>query len=284
MAEKRMFAMKIIDSDAYLNMPHSAQNLYFHLAMRADDDGFIDNPRKIMRIINASEDDIRVLLAKGFLLQFENSIIVIRHWWIHNYIKSDRHKPTLYSEEKGQLECDKDSKIYNKKESVPVLETEWKQNGNTLDTKRSIDKISIDKTSIDKTREEEYSVEPLQGNSDCDEFSNETSSPIFISLPKIGSPSSPSKIYHVTEEYLAKLEATYPAVDVRQQLREMKHWLEVNPTKKKVNVPAFVARWLAKDQDRGGNIESVPSKKASYKSESYEGSQDWRKKVVGGAK
>lgn len=126
----------------------------------------------------------------------------------------------------------------------------------------------------------------IKKDNTCGEVSSETisASPVFISLPKIGSPSSPSKIYHVTEEYLAKLEATYPAVDVRQQLREMRHWLEVNPTKKKVNVPAFIARWLAKDQDRGGNIESVPSKKASYKSESYEGSQDWRKKVVGGAK
>ena len=103
----------------------------------------------------------------------------------------------------------------------------------------------------------------LEKYNTCDEFSNETSSPIFISLPKIGSPSSPSKIYHVTEEYLAKLEATYPAVDVRQQLREMRHWLEVNPTKKKVNVPAFIARWLAKDQDRGGGIQSSPPKKSA---------------------
>lgn len=106
----------------------------------------------------------------------------------------------------------------------------------------------------------------IKKEEDCVELSDEISpppSPIFISLPKIGSPSSPSKTYHVTEEYIAKLEATYPAVDVRQQLREMRHWLEVNPTKKKVNVPAFIARWLAKDQDRGGNIESSPPKKTA---------------------
>lgn len=253
MAEKRMFAMKIIDSDAYLNMPHSAQNLYFHLAMRADDDGFTDSPRKIMRAINANEDDLKLLLAKGFLLQFENSIIVIRHWWVHNYIKKDRYKPTIYEEAKRQLETDGEHKIYNKKESVPVLEPEWNQNGTTLDTKRSIDKNRLDKIRLEERREE-----------DSAEVSSETTaptSPIFISLPKIGSPSSPNKVHHVTEDDIGKYESTYPAVDVRQQLRQMAHWLEVNPTKKKVNVSSFIARWLAKEQDRQGSKPVVKSAK-----------------------
>ena len=103
MAEKRMFALKIIDSDAFLDMSTSAQNLYFHLAMRADDDGFISAPKKIMRIIGASIDDLRLLAEKRFILTFDTGIVVIKHWRIHNYIAKDRYTPTVYKEEKEKL-------------------------------------------------------------------------------------------------------------------------------------------------------------------------------------
>ena len=104
MAERRMFAKTIIDSDAFLDMPMSAQALYFHLAMRAYDDGFVNNPRKIMRMVGASDDDARILLAKRFLISFESGVVVIKHWRIHNYIRNDRYKPTVYAEEMAQLE------------------------------------------------------------------------------------------------------------------------------------------------------------------------------------
>ena len=86
MAEKRMFSNQIIDSDSFLDMPATSQNLYFHLAMRADDEGFINSPKKIMRSIGANENDFDVLVAKGFLIGFESKIYVIKHWWVHNYI------------------------------------------------------------------------------------------------------------------------------------------------------------------------------------------------------
>ena len=94
MAERRMFAKTIIDSDAFLDMPLSTQALYFHLSMRADDDGFINNPRKIQRMIGASGDDLKLLLAKSFLIPFDSGIVVIKHWRIHNYIQKDRYKGT----------------------------------------------------------------------------------------------------------------------------------------------------------------------------------------------
>lgn len=103
MAERRMFAKTIIDSDAFLDMPCSAQALYFHLAMRADDDGFLNNPKKIQRMVGASDDDLKLLLAKRFILAFESGVIVIKHWRIHNYIQRDRYKPTVYTDEKAQL-------------------------------------------------------------------------------------------------------------------------------------------------------------------------------------
>lgn len=104
MAERRMFAKTIIDSDAFIDMPLSTQALYFHLSMRADDDGFINNPRKIQRMVGGSDDDLKLLAAKRFIIPFDSGVVVIKHWKIHNYIQRDRYKPTVYSEEKSLLE------------------------------------------------------------------------------------------------------------------------------------------------------------------------------------
>ena len=106
MAERRMFAKAIIDSDAFLDMPLSTQALYFHLSMRADDEGFVGNPKKIQRMIGASDDDCKLLVMKRFILTFESGIIVIKHWKIHNYIQADRLKETTYLEEKSMLTLD----------------------------------------------------------------------------------------------------------------------------------------------------------------------------------
>ena len=104
MAEKRMFSKKIIDTDAFLEMPQSTQNLYFHLAMRADDDGFVNNPKRIQRIVGAADDDMRVLEAKRYILHFDQTgVIVIKHWRIHNTIRKDRYTPTLYTDERNSL-------------------------------------------------------------------------------------------------------------------------------------------------------------------------------------
>jgi hypothetical protein len=119
MAERRMFAKTIIDSDAFLDMPLTTQALYFHLSMRADDDGFINNPKKIMRMIGASDDELRLLVAKSFIIPFESGVCVIKHWKIHNYLRSDRYKPTVYVEEKSMLNT-KENKAYSMK---PLEET-----------------------------------------------------------------------------------------------------------------------------------------------------------------
>ena len=98
-----MFSLQIVDSDAFLDMPASSQLLYFHLSMRADDDGFVGNPKRIMRTVGASDDDFKVLLAKRFLLTFESGVVVIKHWRIHNLIRHDRYTETKYVEEKSAL-------------------------------------------------------------------------------------------------------------------------------------------------------------------------------------
>ncbi len=101
-----MFAKTIIDSDAFLDMPVTAQWLYFHMAMRADDEGFVNKPRSVMRMIGARDDDARVLIAKKFILPFESGVIVIKHWKIHNYIRGDRLSHTKYNEERKMLDVD----------------------------------------------------------------------------------------------------------------------------------------------------------------------------------
>lgn len=103
MAERRMFAKTIIDSDEFLDMPLSTQALYFHLSMRADDDGFINNPKKIQRSIGATDGDAAMLVAKKFIIPFASGVVVIKHWRINNYLRNDRYHETVYQEEKKAL-------------------------------------------------------------------------------------------------------------------------------------------------------------------------------------
>jgi len=145
MAEKRMFAKMIIDSDVFLDMPQSAQNLYFHLNMRADDEGFINAPKKIMRIIGSNQNDIEILLAKRYLLSFESGVIVVKHWKMHNAIRSDRMKPTMYVEEKSQLTV-KGNGAYSDHKSALVDRSPQ----DVAESPHSLDKISIDKNRIEK--------------------------------------------------------------------------------------------------------------------------------------
>jgi len=103
MAKRRMMSLDIVDTDLFLTMPASTQNLYFHYLARADDDGFIDSPKKIMNFVKCSDDDLKILIMKSFIIPFETGICVIKHWKMHNYIRSDRYKETVYLEEKSQL-------------------------------------------------------------------------------------------------------------------------------------------------------------------------------------
>lgn len=103
MAKKRMFSLSVVDTDAFLDLPASAQALYFHLGMRADDDGFLGNAKTIQRMIGASADDLKLLIAKGYLLTFENGVCVIREWNVNNTLKKDRYQPTKYVAEKSAL-------------------------------------------------------------------------------------------------------------------------------------------------------------------------------------
>lgn len=138
-AERRMFAKTIIDSDAFLEMPMSTQCLYFHLSMRADDDGFINNPKSIMRIIGCKDDDVKILIGKKFIIPFESGVVVIKHWKIHNYIRNDRYKETKYKDEKSTLELDENN-AYTQT-GIPI--------DNQMETQVRLGKDRLGKVNID---------------------------------------------------------------------------------------------------------------------------------------
>ena len=162
MAERRMFAKTIIDSDIFLDMPLSTQALYFHLSMRADDDGFINNSKKIQRMIGCGDDDLKLLIAKKFLLPFESGVVVIKHWRIHNYIQNDRYTETNYKFEKSTLNID-ENKSYTLEETgrkliknkIIKVKNELYPNcihdGYVMDTQDRIGKDRIGKDKLEET-------------------------------------------------------------------------------------------------------------------------------------
>lgn len=147
MAERRMFAKTIIDSDAFLDMPQSTQLLYFHLSMRADDDGFINNPKSITRNVKCNDDDLKILTAKKFIIPFESGVVVIKHWKIHNYIARDRYKETKYKQEKSTLALDENNGYTLHEEN---MYTDCQQSVYELDTQVRLGKDSIGKDREDK--------------------------------------------------------------------------------------------------------------------------------------
>ena len=164
MANRRMFALTIVDSDAFLDMPPSTQNLYFHLGMRADDDGFVNNPKTITRYIGSKDDDLKLLEAKKFIISFPSGVIVLKHWRINNYLQSDRITPTKYQKEKCSLDLHKNGAYSLVKEHEINKNTECIQNVYNVYTQESVVKSSLDKNSIGEERVNTSIPTPTQVN------------------------------------------------------------------------------------------------------------------------
>ena len=152
MAERRMFAKTIVDSDMFIDMPMSARLLYYDLVMRADDDGFVNSPKKIMRFVGASMDDMNVLIAKQFIIPFESGVVVIKHWKIHNYIQKDRYKATSYQAEKERLTLKNGTYYIDDLPDVSNLDTECIQDVYSLDTQDRLGKDRLGKDRLGKDR------------------------------------------------------------------------------------------------------------------------------------
>jgi hypothetical protein len=145
-----MFSLGVLETDAFLDMPLSAQALYFHLNLRADDDGFVGNPKRLTQSLGANLDDLKLLVAKRFLIAFDDGVIVIKHWRMHNAIKRDRYTQTNFTEDLMMLDI-KDNGAYTLRDGA-LLENKWSTDGAQMAQTCSADKIRIDKVSKDKDR------------------------------------------------------------------------------------------------------------------------------------
>lgn len=249
MANKRMFNMKIVDSDAFLDMPLSTQCLYFHLNMRADDDGFVGNPKKVMRIIGASEDDLKLLIAKRFILTFENGVIVIKHWRIHNTLSGGRYHETVYLDEKESLLL-KENKSYSFSSGEKIDDSRLVEMYNpTAENKRRTNGEQTENAVIEEVVVLDLDKDKGLDNNININKSKERSSSVtdpdttFINIPVQG-----GQYFTVTYGYVDELKALYPDVDVEQALRSMVGWSNANSKKTMNGVKRFINNWLQKDQ------------------------------------
>ena len=175
MGNHRMFANSIIDSDKFLDMPLTTQVLYFHLGMRADDDGFIGSPKKILRGVNCTEDDLKLLIAKGYLITFDSGVIAVTHWNVNNSIRKDRKKDTFYQTEMDML-CSENGIYSIDNDYGNRLTTTCQPTDNQVSAQDKVreDKISKDKIREDNTREDnkEKEEENLKNSSLSDSLSS----------------------------------------------------------------------------------------------------------------
>ena len=230
MAERRMFAKTIIDSDAFLDMPVTSQLLYFHLSMRADDDGFINKPKTIMRMCGCKDDDMRLLITKKFIIPFETGIVVIKHWKIHNYIRNDRYKETKYKEEKSTLILDENNSYTT---GIPSV--------NQMDTQVRLGKDRLSKDSIDN------SILPDSGESEHP-------------TPKINTPVKHKYGEYnnvlLTDEELQKLKTEYS--DYQERIERLSSYV-ASTGKSYKNHYATIRSWARNDAEKPGRKEMVPS-------------------------
>ena len=243
MANKRMFSLTVVDSDAFLDMPLSAQCLYFHLNMRADDDGFIGNPKRIQRLIGASEDDLKLLIVKRFVLTFDSGVIVVKHWRMHNTLSSNRYSETVYTEEKSCLLL-KDNKSYSFNSGEP-LDDKKKVKSSKRQTRRNIDATKTDTDiglgidiDLDKGIDKDISI------AQSDFIAHE---PEIITITL-----NDKTEYPIYQTMINEWIELYPNVDVMQELRNMKGWCNSNPTKRKTTrgILRFITGWLSREQDK----------------------------------
>ena len=226
MAERRMFAKTVIGSARFLRMPPTSRLLYYDLGMAADDDGIVE-AFSVMRTTGATEDDLRVLASKGFVKVLNEDLVTyISDWSTNNQLRKDRYRPSVYAELLVRLG------------DVTTMATDWQPSVNQMETQ-----VSIGKDRLGKGSKEDTYV------SSCAEPETASTPPV------IGLPLNDGTEYGITEEQCREWTELYPAVDVLQQLRNMRGWLLSHTERRKTRrgIKRFVTGWLSREQDRGRN-------------------------------
>ena len=258
MAERRMFAKTIIDSDAFLDMPLSTQALYFHLSMRADDDGFLNNPKKIQRMIGSTDDDLKLLIVKNFIIPFQSGVVVIKHWRIHNYIQKDRYKPTVYQEEMQELGV-KDNGAYTS------LYPSCIQTVSKPETQVRLGKDRLVKDSKGEVSIEDVCTEPLASS----EPEAALDAPAIIL--------NDGSEWRPTVADINEWRKFYSGIDVVRELGRMRQWCISNPSKRKTarGVRRFVTNWLDSEQNRQGKYSRSGQNQKDKYTQRMEDMQNW---------
>ena len=257
-----MFTMTIVVSDAFLDMPLSSQCLYFHLNMRADDDGFIGNAKRIMRTVGASEDDLKILLLKRFLLACGNGVYVIKHWWMHNTLLKDRYHETQYLSEKSTLKI-KQNKSYTDSDNFLLTECQQPVNSDLdLDLDKDID-LDIDKD-LDKDKDLNLIKRESIERKDNERIVNDSSP-------------TPKKVKHkygeynnvlLTDDELIKLKTEY--IDYEERIERLSSYIASKGAKYKSHY-ATIRNWARRDTEKPTN------KTAQMLDDSYAMMSNWAK-------
>lgn len=246
MADRRMLTRRVTDNDHFLNLSASAQALYLHLSMSADDDGFCGQVTVSMFRAHASVSDLESLLAEGFVFQFESGVIVIRHWRAANTLRKDRYSPTVFQKEMSMLSLEKDGVYAMRNEAGCQTVAGWLPDGCRRLGKDKLIK-DIDLSSLRSERfvgdDAPTEGEPCFGGSE---------SPVI--MLQINTTSRTGETYPVFQSDIDHWSELYQSVDVLQELRKAAGWLEGNPTRRKTKrgMPRFITNWLSHAQDRGG--------------------------------
>nr|DAF80687.1 MAG TPA: replisome organizer [Caudoviricetes sp.] len=249
MAERRCFCMSIVDSDAFMEMPLSTQCFYFHLGMRADDYGFVNNPRRIAKLVGASDDDFKLLVSKRFLLLFDNGVVVIKHWLMHNTVKNDRIKLPQYPDIAAKIFI-KQNKSYTEVPQgecttlLQAIESGWKPLGTQLETtwnpKRKEEKGKEKKRKEMKRNEMKRNEMKIEEENKEEGFSPEAVEKLKTSL------SYQLSFLKISDAQLSELEKQMPFEQMEQYTTKLSEWKRAHP-----NAPTrdydIIAKWATED-------------------------------------
>jgi hypothetical protein len=237
-----MFTKKITDDDNFMSLSSSAQALYLHLSMSADDDGFCNQINIAMFRAHASVQDLEALLEKRYIYQFENGVIVIKHWRMANALRKDRYTPTAFQEELAQLKL---------KENGSYTKVDANDNHGCQVVANCLPQVRLGKDSIGKVR--------LGKDINSSEPKKATEPTQYADVPKI--PLNNGDEWQMPLDLYNECKTIYPAVDIDKELGKMRMWCISNPTKRKTpkGISRFVNTWLSKEQDRyhGNNTSGI---------------------------
>lgn len=253
MANKRMFSIGIIDSDQFLDMSMEARLLYYDLGMRADDDGFVNSPKKIMRITKVTDKSLDELEDKGFIFRFVSGVLVIRHWNINNNMRKDTYHETSYTEEKAQLVLDSAS-IYQLRNEY-VTDSSRDYNDDETECAEDVSQIRLDKNSINQPKVSS-GINRLDSICSEQKISSELEQPTesddCIEFPVLGGST------YIPKSLIDEWESVYTNVDVMQEVLKAREWCRANPKRRKVNWKRFLVNWLNEKQDKRPRYDSQP--------------------------